>query len=107
MKGLIYIICFRKEDYKEIGDNPKEFKCSQCEHTVMIGKLTMNQADEKAKDKWKPLCHNCLKKMPRNGKIIRPDEATINKMREEYEDFGELEIRESLRKVRELMGSEK
>lgn len=104
MIGKCMIVTMKKEGYRNvIGTKTEEFTCSDCKEPVLVEAMTLKQGREDAKEQKKELdylCMDCYKKMPRFGKIIRPNQERIERMREEGYEIDEVMIRKTLKAFR-------
>jgi len=105
MKQKAIIICYRKEEYDEaFEDNQKEYKCSQCGNAVLVGESVIRDSKQ-VSDEWRAICTQCIKNIPKIGKIQRPSPETMEKIRKALgKDIGEPEIRDVLKSIRNQMG---
>ena len=104
------IICYKKENYTpQIEDNPKEYVCKDCKSPVLIGESVIKDTESRHKTvNWKPQCMDCFKKTPRHGKMTRPSQEILQRLRDEAGvDIDEMKVRRTMRKLKnEVMGSQ-
>lgn len=109
MKDKCIIITRRKEDYENfLDEDAKEAKCMKCKKTVIYGDITYRHAEkEKAKKKAKSiefLCNICYKEMPKFGKLIRPNQEMLDRMRADGMDIDEIKIRKMMHAIKHKRG---
>jgi DNA-binding transcriptional regulator YiaG len=99
-----YILCARKENYKNYVDETiKEEKCFKCNSIIIYGDLVLKQANENKKIKnneIKFICNKCYLNMPKFGKLIRPSQEVLQKMRQTGINIDEVSIREVMKRIK-------
>jgi hypothetical protein len=99
MKDTAYVVCMAKSDENYHEDNYIK-NCHECGVKVVLSRETKNQVEKVGKSKVNFICKDCFIKLPKFGKIERPDHETMQKIRETYPDMDEVGIRNILNKVR-------
>ena len=103
------IIAQRKSNYiNAVDEAVKEGKCKECGETIMYGDITFREAQKQVNKKSTKeiqfLCPECYKKMPRFGKLMRPNQEMIEKLRATGMPLDEAYIRKMMHSIRNKRG---